>query len=288
LPTGKVAGEGRIVEDSGLIASHLLSPLPEDRVDGPTAPVLICLLGGFRLLIRGQQVVLRGRGKGEAILSRLALRSNEVISRDSILDTIWPGSEPMLAGQSMNSLVYSLHKLARHALSGAPAILYTGGGYQLNLVAGVGVDVAIFDRLASDGREHMRTGHADAAIAAFSRAVRLYRGDLAADTDLFAIIERERLRALYLTLLSDLADYHHARGDYGACLAHSLALLAHEPAREDAVRMAMRCYVRRGERAQALRQYRLCQQILRSEFDATPEPATTALFDQVRLYPTSI
>jgi DNA-binding SARP family transcriptional activator len=238
--------------------------------------------------MRSQQVVLRGRGKGEAILSRLALRSNEVISRDTLLDTIWPGGEPTLAGQSLNSLIHSLHKLLRGALAGAPPILYTGSGYQLNLAAGVGVDIAIFDRLATDGREHMRTGHADAAITAYSRAVRLYRGDLGPDTDLFAIIERERLRALYLTLLSDLADYHHARGDYGECLTHSLALLAHEPAREDAARMAMRCYVRRGERAQALRQYRLCQQILRAEFDAAPEPATTALFDQVRLDPTSI
>jgi DNA-binding SARP family transcriptional activator len=50
----------------------------------------------------------------------------------------------------------------------------------------------------------------------------------------------------------------------------------------------MRCHVRRGERSQALRQYRLCQQILRAEFDAAPEPATEALFEQVRLAPSAI
>jgi hypothetical protein len=47
----------------------------------------------------------------------------------------------------------------------------------------------------------------------------------------------------------------------------------------------MRCYVRLGERAQALHQYRLCEAMLRSEFQATPEPATTELFDRIRLAP---
>lgn len=50
----------------------------------------------------------------------------------------------------------------------------------------------------------------------------------------------------------------------------------------------MRCYVRQGERAEALRQYRLCESVLRVEFDALPEPATTALFAQIRLDPGSV
>jgi len=37
-----------------------------------------------------------------------------------------------------------------------------------------------------------------------------------------------------------------------------------------------------------LRQYRLCESILRSEVDAVPERATLALFEQVRLTPDSV
>jgi DNA-binding SARP family transcriptional activator len=238
--------------------------------------------------MRDRPVVLRGRGKGEALLCRLALQPNEVVARDILLDAVWPGGDPALAGQSLNSLIYSLHKLLRDALSGEPPILHVGGGYQLNVAAGVGVDVSVFDRLATVGHAHRRAGRPDAAITAYRAAVRLYRGDLAAGTDLYAAVERERLRSLYMTLRSDLADHHYVRGDYAECLVHALAILAHEPAREDAVRAAMRCYVRRGERAQALRQYRLCQRILRAEFDAEPEPATTALFDQVRFDPANV
>ena len=102
------------------------------------------------------------------------------------------------------------------------------------------------------------------------------------------MVEGERLRALSLTLRARLADSEYKQGDYEACLDQSLELLAADPCREEAHRLAMLCYVRRGERAQALRQYRLCEQILSGEFDAAPEAATTALFDQLRLDPNGI
>jgi hypothetical protein len=50
----------------------------------------------------------------------------------------------------------------------------------------------------------------------------------------------------------------------------------------------MRCYVRRGERAAALHHYQVCIDMLQTEFDAVPETATIALFDQIRLAPDQI
>jgi DNA-binding SARP family transcriptional activator len=116
----------------------------------------------------------------------------------------------------------------------------------------------------------------------------VYIDDLCAGTDMHLVVERERLRALYLRLLTRLAEYHYGEGDYTTSEEYALRLLANDPCREDAHRLIMRCCVRRGERAQALHQYRLCQSILRHQFDATPEPATVALFDRVRGDPGSI
>ena len=61
-----------------------------------------------------------------------------------------------------------------------------------------------------------------------------------------------------------------------------------DPCREDGYRLAMRAYVRRGERAQALRQYRLCEHVLRREFDTAPEPLTTELFERIRASPAGV
>ena len=108
------------------------------------------------------------------------------------------------------------------------------------------------------------------------------------ETDVGSVLERERLRARFLSLLAYLADEQYRAGEYGACLAQAWRLLGHDPCREDAHRVVMRCYVQRGERAAALRHYHVCAHILRAEFDAAPEPATTALFDQIRLQSSGI
>jgi DNA-binding SARP family transcriptional activator len=108
------------------------------------------------------------------------------------------------------------------------------------------------------------------------------------ETDVGSLLERERLRARFLSLLGYLADERYDAGDYGACLEQAWRLLGHDPCREDAHRVVMRCYVQRGERAAALRHYQVCVHILHAEFDAAPEPATTALFDQIRLSPSRV
>lgn len=253
-----------------------------------SCPILICLLGSFLLLKAGQAVALRGGGKTESLLCQLGLHHTRSIPRETLLNTLWPSSDSVLASQSLNSLIYSLHKLVGDAISGTPPVLHADGYYRLNIEAGIRVDIACFDAYADAGERHARAGNLPAAAEAYAQAVRLYRGDLCGSTDVESVIERERLRARYLSLLARLADYHYGQQDYATCLDYAALLLAKDACREDAHRLAMRCHVRQGERAQALRQYRLCQDILRVEFDVAPEPATTALFDQVRLDPGSI
>lgn len=118
--------------------------------------------------------------------------------------------------------------------------------------------------------------------------IQWYEGDLCGGDDAQWVVERERLRARYLNILARLADYHYDRNDYEACLNHAMLLLSHDPCREDAHRFIMRCYVRRGERGQAMRHYEVCERVLRTEFEADPEPATKTLLEQIRVAPDSV
>lgn len=251
-------------------------------------PVLICLLGNFRLLKGGQPIELRKPGKAQSLLSSLALRPGYTASRDSLLQTLWPDADSALASQSLNSLVYTLHKLLGDQIGGAAPVVVLDGYYRLNTEVGIGLDVTWFNALARAGEQYVHSGDRPEALAAFNCALNVYRGDLCVNTDPQAIIEREHLRALRLSLLARLADDAFGHGDYVACLEYAMRLLTADPCREDAHRLVMKCHVRRDERAQALRQYRLCEAILRAEFDAEPEAATTALYHQVRLAPDKI
>jgi DNA-binding SARP family transcriptional activator len=263
-----------------------------DQQDSPYAgtdsPVQICLLGSFRVLMAGRPVALRGGGKAEALLCALALRWWQPVPRDVLLSRLWPDSDGPLAGQSLSTLVYRLRRLLGGAIGGRSPVVHTSAGYRLNTGAGIAVDVARFDDLADAGDRLAGQRDGDGAATCWARAVALYTGDLSVSTDVHAVVERERLRARYLALLMRLADHEYRRGDYLACLERALQVLASDPCREGAHRLAIRCYMQQGERAQALRQYLLCRDVLRQEFDTSPEPATTALFDQVRNDPLSV
>jgi DNA-binding SARP family transcriptional activator len=262
--------------------------LSDARIDEPSSPILICLLGNFRLLKAGNALTIHGGGKTEGMLGQLGLRHGQRLPRAALTNLLWPTSDTALANQSLNSLVYSLHKLVGDALGGVAPVLHEEGFYRLNVEAGVDVDVAHFDALTHAGDRQVRAGELTAAAMSYNRSLRLYRGDLCVATDVYAVVERERLRARYLTLLAQLADYQYSAGDYEGYTDYAWRLLACDPSREDAHRVVMRCYVRHGERAAALHHYHVCLHILRTEFDAAPEPATTALFEQIRLHPDSI
>lgn len=248
-------------------------------------PVLICLMGGFQVLKAGQPIALRQANKTQALLACLALERDYTAPREMLLQTVWPDSDVTLSGQSLNSLIYSLRKLLSDQLDGATPVVYVDGNYHLNVEAGIGTDVAWFTSLLLEGEQHTRSGDQQTACECYTCAVRLYRGDLCSGSDLQCLIEREHLRAQYLTLLARLADHYFACEEYSACLEYAQRLLSVDPCREDAHRLSMRCYMRRGERAQALRQFRLCEAILHTEFDVTPEAATLELYQLIRTRP---
>lgn len=104
-------------------------------------PILICLLGNFRLLKGGQPILLHRAGKTQSLLSNLALGPDYALPRERLLQAVWPDTDVALAGQSLNSLVHALRKQLSDHLDGAPPVVETDGQYRLNIEAGVGLDV---------------------------------------------------------------------------------------------------------------------------------------------------
>lgn len=192
-----------------------------------------------------------------------------------------------MAGQALNSLTSELNKLCRSHFACDPLILHEQGYYRFNYEAGVGTDIEQFYVWAALGQQQLHEGDGLQGLASCEQALALYRGDLTCgdlsdDFSISALLARERLRTTLLDLLTALANYYYTHGAALQALHYLQRLLAREPCREDAHRQVMRCYLQLGQRAQALRQYQLCTQILALEFAAQPELATVELFDQMR------
>ena len=186
-------------------------------VGDATWPVLICLLGGFRVLKGGRPVPLHG-SKAEVLLRCLGLHHQQPVARDLLLETMWPSHALDLAGQSLNSLMYSLRKSLGDHVGGDAPVLHEDGYYRLNWEAGVGVDVACFESLIKAGDKCVLTNQLSTAVSFYVQATEFYRGDLCAGADINSMIARERLRVHFLTVLARLADYYFLVKEYGRCL----------------------------------------------------------------------
>lgn len=246
------------------------------------------LLGGFKLLKHNQPLSVRPGGKTEVLLVNLALRLPGGMDRGELLSVLWPASDEALASQSLDTLVHSLRRAVGDALGGAAPVVRTAGRLRLNTELGIGVDIEAFESEASHGDRLRRAGSPAEAMTCYERAASLYEGDLVVGSEIRHLLERERLRARYLELLANLAVAQFEMGEYAASRDWAQLLLQCDPCREDAHRLVMRCDVRLGRRAQALRQYATCVEILRREFTADPEPATRDLYESVRTTPTSV
>jgi DNA-binding SARP family transcriptional activator len=139
--------------------SHHLIPADAQPVTfDPSCPIMICLLGNFRLLKAGQPVALTFGSKVELLLSYLALRHGYRVRREELLEALWPNSGRARASESLKNMVYKLHRSLGDQIGGAAPVLHENGYYRLHVEAGICVDVACFDALADAGDQETRAG----------------------------------------------------------------------------------------------------------------------------------
>jgi len=265
--------------------SAVSGAVDESVLELGTAPIQIYLFGGLSVFKRGSPVRSCGGARTEALLMSLALGQGRGVARERLLAQVWRDDDLSLPAQSLHSLVHTLHRMLGDAIDGAMPVVHDGEIYRLNFAAGIAVDVIVFDALAHRGDQAWRAGLHAMACDVYRQAVSLYRGDLHTDGQESAVVERERLRASYLLMLARLADAARRDGDCASAIEYASQVLQYDAGREDAHHILMACYAQLGQRVQAMRQYQLCERILREAFDAIPEPATRALYDQMRLRP---
>ena len=93
------------------------------------------------------------------MLALLLLRTNEVVSREALVDALWGSEPPRSAVQSLQVYVHGL----RQGL-GAEWIETHGSGYRLPL-AGTELDLSRFERLVESGMT------SDASLSAKSKTL---------------------------------------------------------------------------------------------------------------------
>ena len=190
------------------------------------------LLGPLEVRNDGKIVPLGG-AKQRALLVILLLHANEVVSRDRLLEALWPERPP---GDAAHSLDHQISRL-RKVLDPPELLVTQGGGYLLAVDPG-DIDVQRFEDDLDEGRQANAAGKPADALAALDRGLALWRGAALADVadEPFARVEAERLEELRLTALEERFDARLALGHHHRLVAELEALAARHPLRDVCVR----------------------------------------------------
>jgi TolB-like protein/Tfp pilus assembly protein PilF len=232
----------------------------------------IKLLGGYAVLDdRAGEVTLPAR-KAQALLAYLALSAGQWHGRDRLAGLLWSDRQE---AQSRNSLRQALASIR-------------------NLGESLGIDL-----IETDGdRVRLPDGVAEADAVAFQKlgaedpiaAADLYAGDLldgftapdAAFQDWLAG-KRAALREIACETFERAVAQAEVNADWRKAVELAKRLVGLDPYRESGHRRLMELHAAAGDRAEAVRQYRACERLLRDELDITPARETTDLLEKIRV-----
>jgi DNA-binding SARP family transcriptional activator len=245
------------------------------------ARVAAFCLGRFQLVVRGRRLEQGSSGKTRALLQYLVNHPNQPVSRDLLIETLWPNPDAEAAGTSLRVTVHALRQMLQSQTGGLVAVQAHNAAYQLE-VPNIWLDVDEFVACCARGRQQLDAGDQDGAMRAYGRAAELYHGDfLAGAGEAWAIVRREGLKDQYLLVLERLAEAALQAHDYEGCMLQAQRLLEEDRCRESTYRMLMVCHGQVGQRGRVRSWYDLCVQTLRAELGVTPEDATQATYREL-------
>ena len=260
----------------------------------------IFLFGGFHLEYAGDALPPIPGQKPRALFSYLITYRHRAHSRDLLAGTFWPDLPNAKARRRLSHALWQIRHLLEPLPGPVPYLLTEAGTIQVNPKASYWLDVAEFEELVDweteqlvDRSEDQPTelpGHQvtdlpmyhSTHLPALRQAVELYTGDfLAGFYDDWVVIERERLREMFLAALSRLVASSKREGHYDEALRYAQRLAAADPLREEGHREVMRlCYLL-GRDRDALQQYDLYRAVLAEELGVEPTATTTALYRKI-------
>jgi ATP/maltotriose-dependent transcriptional regulator MalT/DNA-binding SARP family transcriptional activator len=260
----------------------LRSAVPTLSSSGPIAaedrgevPIRVFAFGEARVFA-GDERVERWRMPHARELLFFLLDQGEPVSRDTIIEALWPDSDPDVAGNRLRQVRFRL----KEAL-GRDCLAQVDGRWRLTIDRWV--DVRACEQLLDTGGRLATEGHLADAAMALTRALSYMTGDYLEDcySD-WAVLRRDQLRRRYLEALELLADIETRLGRESEAAQHYFQILEAEPHREVAHRGLMRHYERRGEPAAAIQQFARCVNLLKRDVHSPPAPETIALYRAIR------
>lgn len=269
-------------------AGQLLSALGLGQITShPGYQLRVTTLGSF-VAARGDAPIPPNswrRAKARQLFQLLLTYRHTALDRDQILEYLWPGMEPAVAGRNFKVTLNTLYHVLepeRDPGSDSAFINRDGSAYCLRHGADLWLDADQFAGLIARANAQMAQEPAGTA-ALLEEALALYKGDYLPEAlyETWAAGERERLAVQFLSAADKLAEFYIADHRYEQAVALCHRILAADNCWERAYRYLMIAYHGLGNHGQIARTYQRCVQTLREELDVSPADETVTLYDQL-------
>ena len=232
----------------------------------------------------GEQSTVALSGRCASLLAYLALGHGRYFSRSELLNTVWPERSASMTAGSFNTALWRLRRLIECPPLKPGDLIATDrrGAIGLNGPVGVWLDVGEFEQLVSPALAKPLERLADDDVERLRRGVALYKSDILLEVlDDWALREREKHRRTYLNALWRLMELATVRREYGAAIGYAQTILDSDALREDVHRELMQLFVLNGQRAQALRQFEHCRELLKRELAIQPMRETLEMYQRI-------
>jgi DNA-binding SARP family transcriptional activator len=245
------------------------------------------MFGGLEVKVGDRPVRERDwkKRKARTVFAMLVLNRGQEISRDQLLDHVWPD----LPEDRAKNNFYVAWSSMKGALMGAeskagpcPYIDGTAGRCRIIRDA-LRSDIDEFEELLAAGREGDTAGDGDKAIASYERLSAVYRGELLPGDlydDWFAPL-RDRYRFDFVAAMLRLVELYLERDDPCSALVFARRALGVDPTREDLYQATLRCQIAAGQRSAAVETFVQCKTQLAEELGLDPSAETVALYQQI-------
>ena len=214
--------------------------------------------------------------QGRLLFAYLVAARSRPVPRDELADAIWGESPPATWEKALTVIASKLRGLvAEDGITLTNAF----GCYRLDLPEGTWVDLFAAASSAQDAEEALAAGELDQARAAAESAESLARRPFLPGEDGTWVEQKRRdLADIRERALSVLADACLRSGAAREAAKWAEELIALSPFREAGYRRLMEAHVVAGNRAEALRVYEQCRQLLAEELGAYPSPETDSIY----------
>lgn len=244
----------------------------------------IQLFGGFHLL-RADETAISLQPTVQIFLAYLLLNRHRPHCREVLSGLFWGARDESQARRCLSTTLWRLRQELEPDGTPHGTFVVTTHSGEIGFNGrsqDYWLDIAAFEQKAGMGLTCPAAEMGAAEAQQLEEAADLYTGDLLEGFyDDWVLAHRERLRAQYIKCLGRLMRYHSQQGGYEQGIYYGRKILEMDPLREAVHRELIRLYEQNGERAQAVRQYEQCCQILNEELDIPPMPETQALYKQL-------